>query len=73
MNRSLQSFALQGSFHGGRTWHFIVPELLPATRTFDWLLPPSDGSPDARIRVIARDSRFQNSSSGADRVFSIAP
>ena len=37
------------------------------------MLPPSDGIPDARVRVIARDSRFQNSSSGADRVFSIAP
>jgi hypothetical protein len=72
-DRGLQSFALQGSFDGGRTWHFIARELPPDARAFDWLLPPSDGIPDVRVRVIARDSRFQNSSSGADRVFSIGP
>ncbi len=46
---------------------------MPAGATgYDWRLPPSSGIADVRVRVVARDLRFQNSSatSGA---FVIAP
>jgi hypothetical protein len=68
----LRSFDIQGSYDAGRTWHPIIRDL-PATATsYDWQLPPSTGIPDVRVRIVARDIRFQNSSatSGA---FSITP
>jgi hypothetical protein len=43
------------------------------TRSYDWQLPASSGIPDVRVRVIARDKLFQNSSDGAVAVFSIIP
>lgn len=47
---------------------------LPAEATsFEWRLPASDGVEEVRLRVIARDLRFQASSDGADRSFSIVP
>jgi hypothetical protein len=41
--------------------------------TFNWQLPASSGVPDVRVRVIARDKIFQDSSDGAATVFSITP
>jgi hypothetical protein len=42
-------------------------------RNFSWHLPASSGIPDVRVRVIARDQIFQDSSDGSATVFSITP
>jgi len=69
----LRSFDIQYSANGGQTWHYIVKDLPDATRRFQWQLPASTGISDVRVRVIARDLLFQNSSDGALTVFSIIP
>jgi hypothetical protein len=71
--QTLYSFDIQASTDGGRTWHLIVQNLPGTARSYNWQLPPGSGIPDVRVRVIARDIRFQNSSHGASRVFSITP
>ncbi len=71
--QGLRSFDIQTSTDGGHTWHPVVIDLGPAVRSFDWQLPASTGIPDVRVRVIARDKTFQNSSDGAKTVFSIVP
>jgi hypothetical protein len=69
----LRSFDIQASTDGGNFWRILVKDLPAGTTQYDWQLPTSDaGIPDVRVRVIARDLRFQNSSatSGA---FAILP
>lgn len=61
----LRSFDIQASYDSGRTWHLIVRDLAGAARNYDWQLPSSSGIPDVRVRVVARDVRFQNSSSSS--------
>jgi hypothetical protein len=62
-SEGLRSFDIQGSYDSGRTWHLIVSDLSSTAVNYDWLLPTSTGIADVRVRVIARDKRFQNSSS----------
>jgi hypothetical protein len=62
-SEGLRSFDIQGSYDSGRTWHLIVRDLSSTAVSYDWQLPPSSGIADVRVRVIARDVRFQNSSS----------
>jgi hypothetical protein len=70
----LYAFDLQYSLDGGRFWRLIAEDLPASARSFSWDLPPNVTPNSAvRIRVIARDRRGQNSSSGADRAFAIAP
>jgi hypothetical protein len=71
-SEGLRSFDIQGSYDSGRTWHLIVSDLSGGATSYDWQLPPSSGIPDVRLRVIARDVRFQNSSSTSG-LFSITP
>jgi len=71
-SEGLRSFDIQGSYDSGRTWHLIVRDLASATTNYDWQLPPSSGIADVRVRVVARDQRFQNSSSTSGP-FSITP
>jgi hypothetical protein len=71
--QGLRSFDVQYSTNGGLTWHFITQSLGAAARNFNWQLPASSGIPDVRVRVIARDKIFQDSSEGAATVFSITP
>lgn len=59
----LRSFDIQASYDAGQTWHLLVRDLPSASTSYDWQLPSSSGIADVRIRVIARDQRFQNSSS----------
>ncbi|MDQ3799863.1 MAG: Ig-like domain-containing protein [Acidobacteriota bacterium] len=71
-NEALRRFDVQASTDGGRTWINIAENLLPTATSFDWQLPPGGSSiNDVRVRVIAFDRRFQNSSDGASRVFRI--
>lgn len=72
-SQGLRSIDIQVSTNGARTWHPIVTDLGPATRSFNWQLPPSTGIPNVRVRVIARDTLFQNSSDGANNIFAIVP
>ena len=67
----LRSFDIQASYDGGRTWHFIVRDLPPDQFAYDWQVTPIDGIPDVRVRVIARDLRFQTTSDGGDHSFAI--
>jgi hypothetical protein len=71
--QGLRSFDIQVSTNAGKTFHLIATGLAANTRTYDWQLPASSGIPDVRVRVIARDQLFQNSSDGASTVFSIIP
>jgi hypothetical protein len=69
----LRSFDIQVSTNGGKTFHLITTNLAATSRSFNWRLPASSGIPDVRVRVITRDKWFQNSSDGANVVFSIVP
>ena len=71
-SQGLRSFDIQGSYDSGRTWHVITRDLASSAISYDWQLPPSSGIPDVRVRVIARDVRFQNSSSTSG-AFTITP
>jgi Bacterial Ig domain len=71
--QGLQSFDIQVSTDGGQTFHLVTTDLSASTRSFNWQLPASAGIPDVRVRVIARDKLFQDSSDGAKVVFSITP
>ncbi|MBC7773719.1 MAG: choice-of-anchor J domain-containing protein [Pyrinomonadaceae bacterium] len=69
----LYSFDIQVSVDGGDTWKLLAEHLAPTARSYNWRLPDSTGIADVRLRVIARDMHFQNSTSGHDRIFSITP
>ena len=71
-SEGLRSFDVQGSYDSGRTWHPIVRDLPATAINYDWQLPPSSGIPDVRVRIIARDVRFQNSSSTSG-AFTVSP
>jgi hypothetical protein len=71
--QGLRSFDIQVSTNGGKTFHLIATGLPANTRSYDWQLPASSGIPDVRVRVITRDKLFQNSSNGANVIFSIVP
>jgi hypothetical protein len=71
--QSLRSFDIQVSTDRGQTFHLVTTNLGASVRSFNWQLPASTGIPDVRVRVIARDKVFQNSSDGASTVFSITP
>jgi len=72
-DEGLRAFHVQATYDAGRTWHFLVEDLPGSTREYSLRLPPSEGIDDMRVRVIAVDQRFQNSSDGASRPFSIVP
>ncbi|MBK8268808.1 MAG: hypothetical protein IPK83_11095 [Planctomycetes bacterium] len=69
----LRNFDIQASYDGGVTWWSIARSISPTTTSFNWHLPPSIGITDVRVRVIARDVRFQTSSDGTTVAFGIAP
>ncbi len=68
-DEALRQFNIQVSTDGGRTWIPIAENLPPATTNYNWQTPFGGGANDVRIRVIAIDRRFQNSSDGGTRVF----
>ncbi len=75
-DEGVRSFEIQASYTGGKTWSTIVRDL-PATQTnYAWKLPPiptNGGIADVRLRILARDLRFQATSHGADRALAILP
>lgn len=72
-DEGLRSFDVQVSTDDGRTWMVAARDLPGSARGFDWRLPASVGVAALRVRVIAHDSRFQNSSDGDQRVVRIDP
>jgi hypothetical protein len=70
-DEALYSFDIQATYDGGRTWHVIKKDLPASARSYDWQLPPIVDIPNLRVRVIARDIRFQNNSSGSGTVFRV--
>ena len=70
-DEGLRSFRVQASYDSGKTWHGVASELPGSARAFDWDLPASAGIPDTRVRVVATDHRFQDSSATSGP-FSIA-
>jgi hypothetical protein len=68
----LRSFDVQASYDAGRTWHPIARDLPGDSRGFDWRLPARADIGDTRVRVIARDQRFQNSAADSGP-FAIVP
>jgi hypothetical protein len=62
-DESLRSFDLHASYNNGRTWHDVTHDLPGTTRSFNWQLPPSTGIDAVKVRVVAKDLRFQNTSS----------
>jgi hypothetical protein len=70
-DEALRSFTILYSTDGGRTWLTLVENLPPTETGYDWQTPQGTGFSDVRVRVVALDRRFQNSSTGADRSFSV--
>jgi hypothetical protein len=50
-------------------WITLVENLPPTATSYNWQLPPGTGFQDTRVRVVAVDRRFQNSSDGHNRSF----
>lgn len=70
-DEGLRSFDVQASYDGGHTWHFIATDLPGTATAFNWPLPSSSDIADVRVRVMARDLRFQTASDGAANSFAI--
>ena len=74
-DEQLRSFNIQASYDGGRTWPSVIRDLPGDARSYDWILPESTGIDDLRVRVIAFDHRFQDSSNttGAMSILAMIP
>jgi hypothetical protein len=70
-DEALHSFDIQASYDNALTWHLIARDLPAGARCYNWPLPPDGSIPNVQVRVIARDIRFQNSSSRTNRGFNI--
>lgn len=70
-NEGLRGFDIIASYDGGQTWQPIVKDLPATARSYDWQTAPGTGFDEVRLLVIARDLRFQTTSDGASRVFSL--
>lgn len=62
-DEALRSFDIRASLDGGVRWFIVARDLPGSDRAYNWRLPASAGVPNARLRVVAHDRRFQNSSS----------
>ena len=62
-DEALRAFDIRASFDGGTRWFIVARDLPPDARSFNWTLPASSGIDGVRVRVVAIDRRFQNSSS----------
>ena len=72
-DEGLRSFDIQASYDGGSTWWTVVRNLASDATSYDLPLPDSMGVNDMRIRVIARDRRFQITTTGMNVSFDILP
>lgn len=72
-DESVRSFDLEVSLDGGLTFQPIVRDLPADATGFDWRTPQGEGFADVRLRLIARDLRFQHSSDGTNTSFTLLP
>ncbi|MBC7771166.1 MAG: choice-of-anchor J domain-containing protein, partial [Pyrinomonadaceae bacterium] len=70
-DEALRSFDIRASYDGGARWFRVAKDLPAEAREFTWQLPASTGVPSAKVRVVAKDIRFQNTSAES-AAFSIA-
>lgn len=70
-DEAIRYFNIQYSTDGGRTWIMLAENLPPTTTGYNWQPAARGAIGDVRVRVAAFDRRFQNSSDGQTRVFSI--
>jgi hypothetical protein len=68
-DEALRSFNVQASYDGGLRWTTLALDLPANTTTYNFQTAPGAGFADVRVRVIAVDQRFQETSAGADRSF----
>lgn len=61
-DEAIRFFNIQTSTDGGRSWIQIAENLPPSTSSFTWQPEIRSAIADVRVRVIAVDRRFQNSS-----------
>jgi hypothetical protein len=71
-DEGLRAFDIRASFDGGRRWFIVARDLPGDARAYGWRLPASEGVSHVKVRIVAKDRRFQNTSaeSGA---FAISP
>jgi len=72
-DESVRVVHIQVSTDGGRTWSFIAQDLPGNTNAYDWHVPSSAGTHAVRIKVIAVDRSFQDSSAGAGLSIQVVP
>jgi hypothetical protein len=72
-DEAMGSFDIQISYDGGRGWTKIGESLPGTTRNYDFQTALGSGFADVRVKVIGFDRRFQQTSSGAERQFSLTP
>lgn len=61
-DEAIRHFNIQTSTDGGRTWIQIAENLPPTTTNYTWQPEIRSAISDVRVRVVAVDRRFQNSS-----------
>ena len=70
-NEAIKQFNILYSTDGGKTWITMVENLPPTQTSYNWQTPFGSGFSNVRVRVVAVDRRYQNSSDGANRVFQL--
>lgn len=71
-DEALRSFDIRASYDGGTRWMIVARDLPADARSYAWRLHDSQGIPQVKLRIVAKDRRFQNSSAESG-VFSITP
>ncbi len=71
-DEGLRAFDVRASFDGGTRWFIVARDLPGAARSYDWRLPGSSGVPAVKLRIVAWDRRFQNTSAESG-MFAISP
>ena len=61
-DEAVRSIDIHASYDGGRIWHVVVEGLPGTTTRYDWQTAPGSGFGNLKLRVVAKDLRFQNSS-----------
>ncbi len=61
-DEALRSFDIRASYDSGTVWRIVARDLAAAARSYNWQLPGSGGITSVRVRVVAKDLRFQNTS-----------
>lgn len=71
-DEALRSFDIRASYDGGTRWLIVARDLPAEARSYAWRLHESQGIPQVKLRVVAKDRRFQNSSAESG-LFAITP